>query len=380
MYIGKIETGKSYKKLLVFFVLASLLLIAFVIYASFSRAAINLVPQDDTLTSSFNAMIAPDNINDSEQLGVTITGRVLTTEVKSTYTVNNVETIGLDEKATGTITIYNKRDKDQPLLPNSQLMSENNVLFRTDERIVAKAGEEVTVDITADQPGKTGNLDPQRFNIIKLFPDWQKKIYGETKTATTGGYREAKVVTEKEMARGEEEALDQAATDAIKELSKDLKSGEAIFEVEAQKELISKEFSVPKDTEADTFDVTVKAKITVITYDEETLKEYAKNNLEASIPADQELVQIQDDSFTYKITDYDLVAGTAKVEATLTADVIAKLSNQLFEKEKLKGLNEMEIKQYYEEYKDIKDIEVSFSPFWVKTVPTLEDHIDIKVK
>ncbi|EKD46292.1 MAG: hypothetical protein ACD_68C00046G0002 [uncultured bacterium] len=380
MYIGKIETGRSYKKLLIIFAVISLLLVGFVTYASFSRATIKITPKEGSVSATLDAQIMTQaDIDKNKSSGVFVAGRVLEKTVENNYPVNDVATATIEEKARGTITIYNKRDKDQPLLPSTQLLSENGILFRTDARVVAEAGKNVEVGITADQPGESGNLPPGKFKIVKLYQDWQDEIYGETKTATKGGTREAKVATEAEIERGKTEAQNAALSQAIADFRKDLPDNENLLADQASQDVLSVKPSVKTDTETDKFEVAIKLKVRALAFDKDALKKFTQTKLEASIPANKELIEVLADSFQFTASEIDFVKTQGVISATMEASVIPKLSAQIFDKKPLIGLNEWEIKQYFDNNADIKETSVSFSPFWVKSVPTLEDHVEIVI-
>jgi len=83
---------------------------------------------------------------------------------------------------------------------------------------------------------------------------------------------------------------------------------------------------------------------------------------------------------TYDIVEYNTEENWAKVKVSLEGETISKLGNQVFDKERLAGRNKEEIQKYYGPMNDIEKVDITFSPFWVKNVPSLKDHIEITVK
>lgn len=90
-------------------------------------------------------------------------------------------------KAAGTIRIQNDGGAAQTLIPTTRFLSEGGVLFRLTDRVSVPARRSISVTLTADQPGKTGDVAPGRFTIPGLPKAQQAKVYGISDTAFTGG-------------------------------------------------------------------------------------------------------------------------------------------------------------------------------------------------
>ena len=52
----------------------------------------------------------------------------------------------------------------------------------------------------------------------------------------------------------------------------------------------------------------------------------------------------------------------------------------VLDKDKIAGMTEKEAKEYFAGFPSIKEAEIKFSPFWVKKIPTLQDHIKINIE
>jgi len=55
-------------------------------------------------------------------------------------------------------------------------------------------------------------------------------------------------------------------------------------------------------------------------------------------------------------------------------------SKDIFDKNLLVGFTENDLKLYFSQFDSIKDTKIEFTPFWVKKVPILKDHIIIKIE
>jgi len=379
MYVGRIETGKSYKKIIFFFALISIALVGFVLYASFSKAEIKITPKKETLTTEYEVKIEPNTDLDLTQLQ-NIQGRMIQTEGEETQKITDIGRKTIDAKAKGTITIYNKLDHSQPLLPRTQLLSDSGVLFRTDARVAAPAHGKVEVGITADQPGEAGNLEPTHFTIVKIWQNWQSSFYGETKEATTGGVQEVEVATQEVIDQAQNKVADSIYQKGLENLRGQLKPKEVINEKAIKKEILENEASVKPDTPAQEFDMKVKVKMIAVIFDEQTLIDLGVARIKKKISESKEFTNYNADNTTYEIIEYKPEENWAKVKVHLEGETVAKLGNQVFEKEQLAGRDKEEVEKYYAVMDDIEKVDVSFSPFWVKSVPSLKDHIEITVE
>ncbi|MBU1178049.1 baseplate J/gp47 family protein [Patescibacteria group bacterium] len=379
MYVGRIETGKSYKKIIFIFAVISLLLIGFVLYASFSKADIKITPKKEIINTEYEVSIKPNEDLDLTQLQ-NIQGRMIQTEAEETQTITDIGLKTIDTRATGTITIYNKLDESQSLLPHSQMLSDSGILFRTDARVVIPAHSKAEVGITADQAGAQGNIEPTHFTIVKIWQNWQSSYYGETSAATTGGTQEVKVATQEVIDQAQQQVIDSLYQKGLENLRTQLKPKEEINEKAIKKEIVISEASVKPDTPTEEFAMKVKLKLIAVIFDEQTLIDLGVARIKKKISASKEFTSSDADQTTYEIIEYHPEEGWAKVKVNLVGSAISKLGNQVFDKEQLAGRNKEEVEKYYAVMDDIEKIEVSFSPFWVKSVPSLKDHIEITVE
>jgi len=379
MYIGKIETGKSYKKIIIFFLFVSVVLIAFVSYASFSKAEIKVVPKKENTAINYEV-----NVESNQEIDLSllqnINGRVIQTEIEETQKIANIADIEVDDYAKGKATIINNLGHSQPLLPRSQLLSDSGVLFRTDERVAVPAHGRVEVGITADQPGPDGNIDPTRFTIVKIWQQWQSSFYAESAETTTGGTKQAKVATQEVLDIGLKEVQEDLYQKGLLSLKSNLNPSEDVIEKAVKLELLESDFSVKPDTETSEFDVRLKIKLTAVIFNEKTLIDLGIAKLKKKISASKEFVEYNDEKTSYEVVEYNVEENRAKIKVHLEAVIASKLGNDAFDKDNLSGLNRDEILNYYQNIPEIESSLVDFSPFWIKSAPSLKDHIEINVE
>lgn len=102
-----------------------------------------------------------------------------------------------EEKATGTITVYNEySDAPVRLIKNTRFQSPNGLVFRIPASVDVpgrKGGTPGTMQVTvfADQTGESYNIAPvDRFTLpgLKSTPDMYEKVYAKSTAAFTGGF------------------------------------------------------------------------------------------------------------------------------------------------------------------------------------------------
>lgn len=358
--------------------MASLILIAFVVYNSFSRAEITLTPKKETEKIKFEVPIEKkENMTTQSALP----GRILVTTLEEKQKITDIAKKQVDDKAQGKVIIYNKRGESQALKPRTQLQSEKTgLIFRTDQRVVVPGGGQVEIGVTSDEVGEKTNIEPDRFNIVKIWKDWQSLIYAESKEKMTGGVREAKVATQEEIDRAKEKVANDLQQKALDSFKEGLSSGEQILENATAKEIIDWRASCKPDTRTEEFEMYVKVKIIAVVFDEKELFNLTLARLKEGVLENKEFVNFDQKSFAYSLQSYDEKNGTARIKVSLEGTSIYKISSSTFDKEKLVGRNVEEVEIYFKKNPDIENVKVSFSPFWVKTVPSLKDHIEIIIE
>ncbi|MFA7662697.1 MAG: hypothetical protein WCX88_02155, partial [Patescibacteria group bacterium] len=164
--VGKSKNiGMLYKVIALSFVALTLVLSLVVLFISSAKTTITIVPKDIDVSAEENIEILLDQDSPNE---LQISGKLLETNVELTDIFNVSEGETKDAPAVGWITIVNNYSKSQPLIATTRFLSTNNVLFRLKNTVTIPAGEKVTAEIYADQPGIAGEIGPTKFTIPGL--------------------------------------------------------------------------------------------------------------------------------------------------------------------------------------------------------------------
>ena len=159
-------------------------------------------------------------------------------------------------KATGQAVIYNEfSSENQPLIATTRLETSDGKIFRITKNVIVpgmtNVGNEtkpgaIEVDIVADQPGESYNIDPADFKIpgFKDTPSKYDKFYAKSANPTTGGSTGAtKVVTAQDITSAKEKIAADGREAAITELKNNLSPDRKIFDDAVQTDVSNISFS-----------------------------------------------------------------------------------------------------------------------------------------
>lgn len=375
-----------YLKIFAIIVGAIAALVVFVILLSSTAANITIYPKSKTIATEFNAEIVPAASPGSaggqaptEASGDNIAGRVLSTTARGTAKITEIDRKETDKPATGTVTLHNDLDQDQPLIATTRLLSDNGVLFHLKDHVNLKAHSSVDAEVYADQPGRAGEIGPAHFTVPGLWKDWQTKIYAESSAPMTGGYGETDFVSQATLDRGMETTVGQLVTEGKSKLQNDLKSGEKILDEAINVEKLSATASIAPDSFASAFTVTAEIRLTAVVFDEAALRQIAEAKLRRELEPDQEITSLDLGSLQYSIVTYDLARKTATLAVNLEAPSTFRVDLDKIKKDKLIGRNKDEVIDYLQRVQPVGEIEVKFTPNWVTTVPAQENRIKIEL-
>ena len=380
MELGKIQNGISYKKIILGFLFFSLAFIGLIFHFTFSQAEITIYPKEIKKTVSFKVKI-DQNVRTPNAARNILPGTIFEIAKTGSKTFKTESITQVDDFAKGEITIYNKREKDQPLYQKSKIVPEGkkSPVFLIDKRVVIPAQGEIKVGITAQKKGADGNIEPTKFNFLKLSSWMRKRIWAESFAATKGGTKEAKIVLEKDIKGAEKKLAEELWQKAFEEIEKKIKNEQIISSQLVKNEIIKTKCDAKPDAIKENFSVKVETKTQGVGVSEKILLSLAKMRLKKEGAADEEFKNCQEETFNYKLTEINIEDGWARLEVKLDGTFTPKFSAKVFDKEKIIGMSEEEVKKYFDDFEIIEKVEVNFWPSWVKNIPGLKKNIRIEI-
>jgi hypothetical protein len=344
---------------------------------------------------SMDAEIKGDSsINEIDYELETVPAKVISIEEESskTFEVSGKKSVS-NEKASGTITIYNEySEKVQPLVATTRFETPDGKIFRLKKSISVpgmtkvenemKAGA-IEAEVVADEAGEQYNIEPSNFTIPGFKDSGNEKyskIYAKSSKAMTGGgsgSQEVKTVQAGDIEKAKNELLAEMNSkmkQKIKETAGD--------EYEIPEEAINMsdaEYKVSNSTgeAVENFTVSLKMKISAIAVKKEDLK-----NLLAKMFAKKTgFEKIKDSSlaFDFGKTDADFNRGNVLMRLHATAKTASEINLEEI-KQNVLGKNEDQLKDFLGTYPEIEKFTIEYSPTFISgKVPMYERQVEVSL-
>lgn len=376
---GKKPLSRSlriYQKLAITFVILSFLLLLFVLYLSVSSATIRVTAVPQTVNTQASVEIVPEAISDGQ-----VSGYVLTKSFTQSrqFTLPQEGAVGQEAKAGGTVTLFNETGSNQPLVATTRLLSKEGVLFRLDSAVTIPAGGQIDALVHADVAGKAGDIGVSEFTIPGLATSLQSVIYAISVKPMTGGVVYVRELTQADLDTAvlefENDILDGAKETLALDIDVETYDGSA-FSIEVMQMVSDTELGA----EVGTFVISVTADVIGVFYPKEMVESYMLANLKNSVSGDYQVVEVAEDGSQVEMRSVDDVAQKAILGIYLDGIAIISPTSDVLDKERLLGRSPDEVKTLLESSDLIEKIQVTFTPFWLKRVPSLPDHINIIVE
>jgi hypothetical protein len=329
------------------------LVLGFILYVAFSRTTVivTLAQPADNYSFTYGA----------EELG----GEAITAPVTNQTTFTQYEGESEDAIARGTVTIVNSYSAAQPLIKTTRLLSQEGVLFRTDDTVTVPAGGSVTVPVYADQAGPSGNIGPSKFEIVALWDGLKDNIYGESSADMTGGVIKRVIVTDALAEKAEIEATDALPAAATAALQTKTTAGtvtDALVLLEGTSTTVQPAIGETGDS------ITVTATTTASTV------VFEEAVLEALITRQSTTADLTQLNYTLTRTNQGglRVAGSVPLpQQQANLDFIDRAS--------LTSKTPQQIQETLLTYDQVMAVEVQITPFWATRSPSLEQQIHLEM-
>lgn len=301
-----------------------------------------------------------------------------TTEERNT--IQRTSATVTEDFARGTVTLTNKQNEEQPLLPKSHLRHEaTGIYFLTDKPVRIPPQGSIEVTVTAEEKGKAGNVPSGKFIIDRLPVSTQAVIYGESLSSFSGGESADSPLSQDEIDKAVQDVVKKSQEKAQIELSSatggaPLRPDLVAYSTEEQGT------SVELGSKATSFEVYARTRARAFMVDDKDLLSLTLLALRASPTADEEFVQYKPESFKVELLKTDFERGEAKARGHLTGIFTKKTPPTVFDANNLAGRTEKEVKEYLSQQDGIGEVNVKFSPFWVKTVPARKGATTVQMK
>lgn len=379
-----------------FFVLGVvvMILIVFGVAVLLPQAQITVYARSEPIVRDFEISVSTDTRTINSDT-LTIPGIEINKEVSHTknFPATGVKLSG--EKATGRIQLYNftKNTLTLRAATTTLIVDGKRYSFAQDVtglRPTARIGQggEQEIDesslippvaIVAQEVGSEYNIGADLRMELQNAALGVADVYAETVGAVTGGSStETKVVSQEDIDKATETMQGELAALAEEELSatpanNDLK----ILSDAVQSEVLAKTANREVDEEAETFDMTIIARVTGIGFNENDAKELVVDKINTVLSEDKYLLDDGRDTLnaTFKAVNVEAGTGVLAVNYRTTAAYRVENSNL---SSMLAGKNAMEIQEILLTRPEIDRVDIIFSPFFVNKAPRYNGKIYIE--
>ncbi len=405
------------RQALVGLVVISVAILFIITYIALPGATIFITPKSSILTSTQNVVLADIETNRAEldvksgQSTPMIPSYEMTKKIQR---VLKYQASGQDfkgENATGTITVVNTSNTPWTLKATTRFQNADGLIFRSQELVTVPAARGDTpgtrdVRVTADAfdyynkaIGDRGNVGPGRFFLPGLSEESQKKLYGENKEAFKGGKTVVTYLISEEDIEGAKakmtEDLKAAAQPELELLIKQKNTAQqvnlALLTGADAIEMGTPQITIPPNLvgqKIDSFEVQGEITVRGIAYNKDDLLSILKSDLRLKKSPQKSLVYINDNSLSYKITDFDRSAKKIKVTASLQGIEEYQLSPENENgsrfiqqiKQHVVGKDIKDAEEFIQNLDEIDKVKIESSPAWIPTLPGFPDNIKVELR
>jgi len=381
--LGTYDSGVSFRKFIFLFLLVCVVAGVGVGYSAFSKTSVTVVPKSTIKEFSTEITVDGNSAYPDLDKGL-LSGEVKLDESGGSKKVKEVVPKKIEEYARGKVIVHNTTPYVQMLrkgAPMKATGTSEGIVFNTVDK--HKLSPKITkeVDVIASVKGIKGNIPPTKFEFINLTTKYMREhLWAESKEKMTGGVREAKIVIQEDLEREFDKLARSLFKQKLEELNSNLNEEQVITEESARFQYLDKQSTITAGTETEEYEIQVKIKIEGVIINEKDLKTIIRSKIEKMEESNEEFVDYEKDSFSYRLTDLNLDEKKAVIKVVMKGIFRSKLSPDIFNKKSIIGYNERALKEHFDRFDNIAGIEVSFWPPFRKTVPNLENRIDINVK
>lgn len=364
-------------------ILIALVLIGYLAIAVFPKAEVVLAAKKAKWDYA-NPITLNSKIADVDVLSRQIPVAMFSQKKNINFTWPASEKKYVERNATGKITIYNNFGSgSQTLVVGTRFQTPDGKIFKLTERITvpgktSSTPSSIEADVVAEKPGEAYNISPVKKFTIPGFSGTDKfdKFYGESKSQMTGGLiGESAFPSDSDISKAKEEA-EKSVKDVINTFLYSQFSQDDFKVIESSRQTsIVKEVVNKATDEKGNFSIYVEAEGSVQAFKESQLLKLMSDL--ATQVIDQDFV-LKDFQIEYGNMSTDTKTKIITLPITFQGNFWKPINVNDF-KNKILGESEDGLKSAIFSSSSIEKADISFWPFWVKTVPTNPNRVKVEV-
>ncbi len=369
-----------FRKATLFIVGGAIIALGLVLYLTLGSARIVIKPKKQDVDITVK-MTSSTEIQSIETDSNKIPGQKFTsqTEVSQTFPASGKKDVA--QKATGTVTLYNKSSKAQKLVATTRLESSKGLIFRIPETVTVPAATSDTAPgaidsaIYADKPGNEYNIDPDTFTIPGFAgkPEFALFSAKSTKPVSGGVIGPSSIVTEKDYLSAQSSLMSQLKTALIEELKS--QAGDLTV-IGGPIVTFEKPVANAKpDEAAENLQMKLKGSAQVIAFRESDAIKLVNSLLSKEAKVG---LLTKDLSIAYGSASLDNAGALMTFDASVSGKAAGIIDSDKILKNIL-GMNEAQIRSYLNGVTEIESVRIILSPRWVHNVPKDKDKVKLEV-
>ncbi len=365
---------RLYRRIAVGFVVLVLALLVAVVYVSMVEAVIRVTPAAETVKTEllFDVVRVPTRDNE-------IRGRVLASTLTRTQSYEPAEgsTTEVVGTARGTVTLHNDSNTPQTLVRTTRLLAPDGTLVRLDQQVTVPARGTAQAPVYADQPGAGGDLPPSRFVIPGLNAARQQEVYASSEEAFTGGFSRVAAITQEDIDRGFADL--RATLEAEAKQSLRSQAGGGLEGESYAVDVVSQSAGVDVGTQAERFDLTLTLRVVGAFYDRAAVQDLASRSLFQALPPGKRFAEVNAAGMQATVEKVNMQEEQTNVRVYLDGRAVPSSSNAGLDPARFAGMSADQVRRLLIADGLATDVDVSFTPGFIRTVPRLKDHIVVEI-
>lgn len=364
-----------YRKIALAFLGVVIALIIATIFYSASKATIEVVVNDSDVQTEFAIAVKDVPVRN----GFVARKLEVAREIEGEFVSSFVDT-GEPAKARGTVILKNESSVAQPLIATTRVLHESDILFRLEEAVTVPANGEVEAVVVADKEGKDGEVAPGKFTIPGLATSRQSEVYAMSITAFSGGTKLEYQLSDDDIEAAQETLLDQARKELGDDLDVLLQDNEIMLEGAVFAEIANSEVSAEVGDAVEKFDVKLEVNLIAYAVNEDDLWAFIEKRFADELGEGLGLEYFDKDESSYEVASFDEENQIVTLDVDAVGYAGAEAGADIFDKDALMGLTPEEVKTQLMATGTVESVEVQLWPLWVRTVPSNESRIFIKIR
>lgn len=360
------------------------LFIGFVVVAkTLPNAEIIIYPVRTQESKTVEVLISSTDSKADFEKGI-MPGEILTLEKFESGEFQATGSANSSGKATGKIIVYNAYSTQAQNFVASRFQSENGKIFWATKSfsIPGMKGSEpgkIEIDVVAAEAGDSYNIGPGKFIMPALKGTAKgEKIYGVSTNNIAIAKTDGEKIVSNDDINKAYDSLKEKIKPQLQTLKQDLPAGFQLWSETYSEKLVEASSNPDVGGKADRFIASVKMIAKVIVFKSSDLESYINNKISFSMGEGKVfLTNSKEISFVNSpVVDYQ--KGTVAASLEVKYDIIDNPDIDGF-KNAVLNKNKKEINKITNAYKNIERIEVKYSVFFMRRVPSDPDKVKITV-